>query len=198
MEVDRILTHLAEMLEERGEDISEFVEHGDAVPRARYYSERIVLDTPNTTVFFVLKKELMKDLTREFKDHETAEAFFAAYKTKNLILVATEPPSPAVQNTLQAYDRMLGAQGGSLQLFLKRELLYNPSRHELVPKHTKLTPAEIDALKERYMLKNKLQLPHIHRNDVMAKWLGLRHGDVVRITRYNETSGEYDYYRYCV
>jgi DNA-directed RNA polymerase subunit H (RpoH/RPB5) len=48
------------------------------------------------------------------------------------------------------------------------------------------------------MLKSKLQLPHIHRGDVMAKWLGLRQGDVVRITRYNETSGEYYYYRYCV
>jgi DNA-directed RNA polymerase subunit H (RpoH/RPB5) len=198
MEVDRILTHLAEMLEARGEDISEFVEHADAVPRARYYSERIVLNTPETTLFFVFKKELMKELTREFKDHETPAEFLAAYKSKNIILVATEPPSPAVQNTLQGYDRSFGPLGGSLQLFLKRELLYNPSRHELVPKHTKLTTPEIEALKERYMLKSKLQLPHIHRNDVMAKWLGLRHGDVVRITRYNDTSGEYDYYRYCV
>jgi DNA-directed RNA polymerase I, II, and III subunit RPABC1 len=97
-----------------------------------------------------------------------------------------------IQANLVQKDRALAAIGGSLQLFLKRELMYNPSRHELTPKHVKLAPEDVAAVKELYML------PHIHRSDVMAKWLGLRQGDVVRITRYNETSGEYYYYRYCV
>ena len=51
---------------------------------------------------------------------------------------------------------------------------------------------------ETYMLKSKTQFPIIHRTDVMARWLGLKHGDVVKITRYNETSGEYFYFRCCM
>jgi len=68
MEIDRMINHLTEMLQDRGDDVSEFVEHADAVVRPRYYSELIILDTDKTTIFFALKKELVKELTKEFKD----------------------------------------------------------------------------------------------------------------------------------
>jgi len=199
-EIDTIIGNLADMLAERGEDVSEFTEHALDIQRARFYSERIALGTPKTTVFFVLNKNLVTPFNRDLREL-TWDEFTAKYeckRCKHIVLVAGEPPSSMIQANLTQKDRALAAIGGSLQLFLKRELMYNPSRHELTPKHTKLTTEDVEAVKELYMLKSKLQLPHIHRGDVMAKWLGLRQGDVVRITRYNETSGEYYYYRYCV
>lgn len=186
------------MLQDRGDDVSEFVEHADAVVRPRYYSEIIILDTDKTTVFVALKKELVKELTKEFKDYEDADDFIGAYKSKNYILVVGDAPSSPTMNTFHSRDKQLSAQGGMFQVYLKAELMYNPSKHELVPKHEKLTPEETEALKEQYQIKSKTLLPHIHRNDVMARWLGLRHGDIVRITRHNDTSGEYYFYRYCV
>lgn len=199
-DMDVVLANLADMLAERGEDVSELTEHAMDVQRARFYSERIALSTPKTTVFFVMNKALVTALNRDLRDL-AADEFAAKYECpgcRHFVLVAAEPPSPMIQANLAQQDRALAALGGSLQLFVKRELMYNPSRHELTPKHLKLTPDEVEAVKETYMLKSKAQLPAIHRGDVMAKWLGLRQGDVVRITRYNETSGEYYYYRHCV
>ena len=71
-------------------------------------------------------------------------------------------------------------------------------KHVLVPKHEKISEDEVKNVLSMYLIKHKSQLPIISRNDVIARWLGLRHGDIVRITRYNETSGTYYYYRCCL
>ena len=51
---------------------------------------------------------------------------------------------------------------------------------------------------EKYLIKGKIQMPYILHSDVIAKWLGLKQGDVVKIERYNENSGVSYYYRVCV
>jgi DNA-directed RNA polymerase I, II, and III subunit RPABC1 len=51
---------------------------------------------------------------------------------------------------------------------------------------------------ESLQLKSKTQLPLIQKQDIIARWLGLQQGDVVRITRYTETSGKYYFYRCCI
>lgn len=194
MDIDVVLLHLKEMLDMRKEDTSEFEEHGDAVPRPRYFTDPtpIVLNTDKTTVFFALSKEVLKELLKEFKE---VDDFIEHYKTQNFIIVVMDMPSSTTMNTLMERDKALQAQGGMLQVFMLKELMYNPSKHVLVPKHEKLTEDEAKAVLEKYMIKSKAQLPQIHKTDIMARWLGLRHGDVVRITRHNPTSGEYYYYR---
>lgn len=195
MDIHVILVHLREMLDMRGEDTSEFEEHGDRVLETdpnKFNAEPIVLNSDQTTVFFALSKEVLKDLLKEFKE---VEDFREHYKTPNFIIVVQEMPSSTTMNTLMERDKSLQAVGGMLQLFTAKELMYNPSKHVLVPKHEKLTEEQTKAVLEKYMIKSKAQLPQIHKTDIMARWLGLRHGDVVRITRFNPTSGEYYYYR---
>lgn len=198
MDIDKILVHLTEMFQARKEDTSEFEEHYDAVPRLRYYNELIVLNTDITTVFFTLTKELLRDLMKEFKEYEDPKDFIDHYKTKNFIIILSEPPSPATSSSLLKRDKELSTVGGMLQVFLMKELMYNPSKHTLVPNHEKMSDADAKALMDKLMIKSKAQLPAIHKTDIMARWLGLRHGDIVKITRYNDTSGEYYYYRCCV
>ena len=101
-------------------------------------------------------------------------------------------------NHLVAWDKELQAMGGMLQVFYMKELMYNPLKHVLVPRHEKLTETEAKEMMEQYLIKHKAQLPIISRNDPIARRLGLRTGDIVRITRYNDTSGMYYYYRCCV
>ena len=195
MEIDTIRSHLKDMLESRGDDVSYIEEHGDVVETSRYYSELIELGTDKTTVFFVLSKELLKKWRQQ---EESPEKMVDTYKTKNFILILSDSPSPAAMHSLTAWDKELQAQGGMLQVFFTKELMYNPMKHELVPKHEKLSEAETKAMMEQYLVKSKAQLPIISRNDPIARRLGLRHGDVVKITRYNDTSGLYYYYRCCV
>lgn len=198
-DIDRVRFHIREMLDARGEDVSYIEEHGDAVARSRYFTEFIELNTDKTTVMFALTKDILKDVAKEFKEAAAVEDMVEKYNnTRNFIIVVSEPPSSVSNNLFIAKDKELNAIGGMLQIFQLRELMYNPSKHELVPLHEKLTDADAKEFMDQYMLKSKAYVPVIHKTDVMARWLGLRHGDIVKITRYNETSGEYFYYRCCV
>jgi DNA-directed RNA polymerase subunit H (RpoH/RPB5) len=198
-DIDKVIVHIREMLEMRGDDVSYIEEHADAVSRPRYFTEFIELNTNNTTVMFALTKEVLKDVFREFKEADDVGDMVAKYNnTRNFIIVVTELPSSVSANLFALKDKELNAQGGMLQIFQLKELMYNPCKHELVPKHEKLKEDEVKVFMDQYMLKSKLYIPIIHKTDVIARWLGLRHGDIVKITRYNETSGEYFYYRCCM
>jgi DNA-directed RNA polymerase I, II, and III subunit RPABC1 len=85
----------------------------------------------------------------------------------------------------------------TLEIFQESDLLVNITKHELVPKHVLLSPEEKAALLARYRLKPN-QLPRIMKEDPVARYLGLRRGDVVKIIRKSTTAGRYASYRTCV
>ncbi len=84
-----------------------------------------------------------------------------------------------------------------MEIFKEEDLLVNISRNELVPKHILLSPEEKKGLLERYRLK-ETQLPRIRVDDPMARFLGLRRGQVVKIIRKSETAGRYASYRWAI
>ena len=82
----------------------------------------------------------------------------------------------------------------SIELFLYKDILFNPTKHILVPHH------KIMSIEEKTTLLNNLKcslddLPIILKKDVIAKYLGAELNDVIEITRKSKTTGESKYYR---
>jgi DNA-directed RNA polymerase subunit H len=77
------------------------------------------------------------------------------------------------------------------------EKRFNVLKHELVPKH------EIVPIEEAIKILRELgvrpeQLPWIRASDPVAKAIGAKPGDIIRVIRKSETAGEIVVYRYVI
>ena len=84
-----------------------------------------------------------------------------------------------------------------IECFNISELMVNITEHSYVPKHILLNDEEKALLLKRYKIKEN-QLPKILTSDPIARYLGLRRGNVVKIIRDSETAGKYVTYRITV
>ena len=122
---------------------------------------------------------------RGFAQHVQANNF------KTGILVTQTALTPAAMKIIPVVHPSI------IETFLETDLLVNITHHELVPKHVLLSGEEKKKLLERYRLKES-QLPRIQVGDPVAKYLGLRRGNVVKIIRKSETAGRYASYRWVI
>ena len=74
---------------------------------------------------------------------------------------------------------------------------FKVSTHFLIPKHELLTKEESEQVLARFNSRPS-QFPYIQSTDALAKEVGAKPGDFIRITRRSETAGTSTYYRYVV
>jgi len=108
---------------------------------------------------------------------------------RNAIIVVRGKFSNFAKLSLQELGPQL-----TIEHFRDEELMVDITEHELVPHHQLLTDADKAALLDRYTLKPD-QLPRIQAGDPIARFLGLKRGEVVKINRPSETAGRYVTYR---
>jgi DNA-directed RNA polymerase I, II, and III subunit RPABC1 len=108
------------------------------------------------------------------------------------ILVLSQPLTAQARNSLSEVN-----QKYPMEQFVEQDLLVNITKHQLVPQHVVLSEDEKRELLRRYKVYES-QLPRIQTNDPVARYYGLRRGNVVRILRPSETAGKYVTYRVCV
>lgn len=197
MDIPKILRHSVELLQLRNEETKDFEEELLEYQKNRFYSEIINVNTKNIAVIYAFSKESFREFWSNIRNKTVAE-IKKEYGKLKMILILNDYPSSITYQALQKKELELAAKEGFIQIFLMQELMYNPTKHELVPKHEKMNNEDVKKLMENLKLKAKTQLPFIQKTDVIARWLGIQSGDVVKITRYSPTSGKSYYYRCCI
>jgi len=81
----------------------------------------------------------------------------------------------------------------TFEIFHANQLNINISKHSLVPKHILLTYEEAEQLKTEFGV-GFAQFPKIKYNDAMARYIGAKVGDVIKIEKENV----YVHYRYVI
>jgi len=201
--IDYVIENLKELLRIRGDNIDEFEEHEVDVEREDFYNDNRVIDfhTDKTAIIFALSKNLRTMIIDSLKKNkQNMDNYVLEFNGKyNIILIFNNDllTSPSITQ-LTLIDKILQKKNGMLQYFHINDLLFNPLKHELVPPHRKLSIEEGKEIMTKYNIKTKLQMPLILSTDKIAKWIGLKQGDIVEIIRYNENSGKSYYYRCCV
>ena len=122
-------------------------------------------------------KGVMQKITSEYQDEDI-----------NIILLLREKENSAVTKELQKPSFK------NVEIFLKNNMIFNITHHELVPKHIILSSEEEKEVLERYNT-TKGKLPKISSTDPVAKYYGMKTNQICKIIRKSPEVGSYIYYR---
>ena len=147
------------------------------------------------TVKYVLQPKLRTKDVMKLVEDMIEENYLEEGSTLILIVRATMKTEETIENF---FESILKKHTIYVQMFDINKLLYNVTEHALVPKHEIVSNEEKKELITKYNLESEDQLPLIKKNDPVAKYLGMKVGDVCKITTYSETHGIYTKYRLCV
>ena len=101
------------------------------------------------------------------------------------------------QTITKLVDNYYNDKNYYIQIFTINNLQFNITKHSFVPKHELLDSNEAINIINKYNLTSRFHLPNILKKDPIAKYYGMRNGDICKIIRKSETAGVYESYRCC-
>ena len=126
----------------------------------------------------------------------TAGAAAKTYiKDDTLIIVAGHQINDTI---VQLLNQMWEREKYFIIIYSIEQLQFNILEHQYVPPHEILGSDEEERMMRRYNITNSDQLPSISRYDPVAQAIGIRPGQICKITRPSRTSIVSQYYRVCV
>ena len=189
----KVYKTLCKMMEDRGYEVVNLLNFEE-------WKEERKTKASMQGLFFKIDKDDKSKVTRLFycyipspkvnmdSIHIFVELLKDAKANSGLIIMSGKISQQAKQKVQEINNEL------QIEIFTIGELVVNITEHELVPKHLLLSPEDKDLLLKRYKIKEH-QLPKILITDPVARYLGLKRGDVVKIIRVSETAGKYITYR---
>ncbi|GAA5889389.1 hypothetical protein JCM6882_000729 [Rhodosporidiobolus microsporus] len=161
---------------------------GTAIDKAKINFSASKAESAGDSIFIFYAEEASVGIKtmRKFID------ILESQKISRGVLIYKTSMTPSANKVITAMSQQF-----QIEAFQESELLVNITQHVLVPQHEVMTPEQKKQLLQRYRLKDT-QLPRIQLHDPVARYYGLRRGQVVKITRSSETAGRYVSYRLCL
>lgn len=120
----------------------------------------------------------------------TLEKIIGDYISQNvqaLILITPGKLNPACKAFLKTVKLCV-------EHFLVEELMFNVTKHQLVPAHRILGEEETAAVLKNLKI-DRSNMPAILTTDIVCRYIGGKAGDILEITRDSLTAGKSIYYR---
>jgi len=117
----------------------------------------------------------------------------STYKDENIniILILKQKENSTVSKELEK------RQYENVEIFLKKNMVFNITHHFLVPQHIVLNDEEANAIIEKYHT-DKMEFPKILRSDPIARYYAMKSGQMCKIIRRSPEVGESVSYRICL
>ena len=185
---------ILEMLRDRGYVFSNelFIDDKDSFKKL-FYSKNLDfrVDCDGKTPVFIkwmlnfkIKPNMIKDTIDTIREEN-----FAENSPGKIILVTKAKPNTNISKIFKEKEFR------GTELFWLNTVIFNITKHILVPTHTKMDDEEVIKLLAELYIQNKFHLPIMLKSDPITRYLDLSSGDVCRITRYSPTCGHYYSYR---
>jgi len=176
---------------QRAMDFAEFSSKIDKEARSNFRGIYFKTEDESDKIFVFFPDDV-KFARDEMEKHISA---MKSNGVNSAIFVFKVEPKNIAPADYEAVDKDSGVKVGfHIDFFLEDELVVNITEHDLVPKHLLINDDAKKQLLERYKVRES-QLPKILMNDPVARYYGLRRGQVVKIVRDSETAGRYVTYR---
>ena len=187
---------LLEQLKKQGYDVSQYESFGINEVHSMLQTSTLDMFLENETRkiyvhYFTGKSFKLKDI------RQTADELLATQLTKNdtIIFITQDDGNDTIkENVKQIWEE----EGIFIILLCIKKLQFNVLEHILVPLHKIITIKEVEEIMEKYKMKDISLFPEISRFDAVALSIGMRPGEICRISRPSKTSVISYYYRLCV
>lgn len=182
---------LLDILEERGFEVTKFrkfspIEIAAAAASYPSLSFEVAKKDNEAQVCQVRYARVQRQKLASFFDDIPEEAV----PNTEVIVILTEPVNET-HHQIALYLYM--TRKLRVGFFSFHQLVNNPMRHVLVPKHTIVPPEEHAALMEKFHISSKAKMPMIRYHvDPIIRLIGAVPGDIVKIQRPSPTCGVYD------
>jgi len=187
---------LLDQLKKQGYDVSKYESFGINEIHSMLQTSTLDMLLENETRkvyvhYFTGKSFKLKDI------RETMDELLSSQLTKNdgVIFVTQEEGNDTIkENVKQIWEE----EQIFIILLCIKKLQFNVLEHSLVPLHEIITSKEIEEIMKKYKMKDISLFPEISRFDAVALSIGMRPGEICRISRPSKTAIISYYYRLCV
>jgi DNA-directed RNA polymerase I, II, and III subunit RPABC1 len=189
----RVRKTTMEMLEDRGYEVSEEdknMNYEDFTNRLEENSIQLIATHRMNPVKMVYVAFILDAKSFSKKDLVALKALMdEKYPTNEVTVIIVQD-----KQTPQIAKELLNDEYKLYEIFSMKNLMFNITHHEIVPRHILLNQEEVDMILKQYQT-TRAQLPKLLTTDPVAKYYGMKAGDVCKIVRQSPMTGESYYYR---
>ena len=189
----RVRKTTMEMLEDRGYEVSEEdknMNYEDFTNRLEENAIQLIATHRMNPVKMVYVAFILDAKSFSKKDLVALKALMdEKYPTNEVTVIIVQD-----KQTPQIAKELLNDEYKLYEIFSMKNLMFNITHHEIVPRHILLNQEEIDMILKQYQT-TRAQLPKLLTTDPVAKYYGMKAGDVCKIIRQSPMTGESYYYR---